>query len=585
MKILSRKFTAIVLLAVTSISALAIGVSALGYNPAVAESAQITLPENIVYKNVEDCIYDITAASVNGGIQYANGLEARDLGYVTKEDVIISNEKGQDKINVNNVKYSGDNSYFGLYTQKASESDSTYNGNAYNGNIYVWNKSTSQAKYSQNQMLFYTGSTDTIVTFRMMYTAGNLYQFNEDVPNLGSWNYYHRYTIETDGSIKIIGDGTEVKSYSASALLTSLQAKETDATALYETGDMLLISVGSYHTDTEKTNYYYKVVNETKGYTVFELLEEGAYAENKSGSFVIYWQGVGRQETKFNLCGVNKPLFANYDYAQETELDGSYVGKSATAVALKDSYSHVEGNEQILVLGENKIKVNYTLNEYFGAPSTVSAYVTVNVKANVVTLKDMAGNELGTQEVVDSIELPTIEREKTFIAYKAEDGKLYKQGETVAIAGNATFTLIEADVEILEEVAIRLSNDEFGGLRFGVKILTADYVALQQAGVNFATKIAGETVNLVPATQDADYSIAYFAKTDIEAEDFNTDINAEIVVTYDSGASTVVSATANICEIASDLAERNEIAIMGGQAIYNSTAAQMLKKYLDAVNA
>lgn len=588
MKILSRKFTAIVLLAVMSISAFAIGVLALGYKPAVAEPAQtqIVLPDNIVSKNIEDCIYDITADTVNGGIQYANSLEYGSADSIQSEDIIITNAKGQDKINV--IKnYTKEKTWqFGVFTKKGADCVPEKNANKYDGNLYFWNQKTSQAKFARNQLLFYTnGMSNTLVSFRMLYRAGYEYSFYEDVPNIGSWNNYHKFTINTNGSVELSGDKTTVKSYSASELLTSLQAVETDATALYETGDMLLVTVGSYHTGTEKTHYYFKVVNETKGYTVFELLEEGAYAADKAGSFVIFWQGTNAENALFNLCGVNKPLFANYNYKVEEELTADNIGKSVTTVELNDNYSHIDATEQVLKVGENKIKVNYNQGEYFGSTELVSATVTVNVKANTVVLKDMAGEELSTQYVGDSIELPTFEREKTFIAYKASNGKLYKQGETVTLIGDETFTLIEAEVEILDKVDIRLSEDENGGLRFGIQILTEDFVALQQAQVGFAVKIAGETIELVPSATSGDYSIAYFAKTDISAEYFNTDITAEIVIAYESGSATIASANANLYELASDLVLQNEIAIMDGQALFNQAAAELIEKYLNVANA
>ena len=110
-------------------------------------------------------------------------------------------------------------------------------------------------------------------------------------------------------------------------------------------------------------------------------------------------------------------------------------------------------------------------------------------------------------------------------------------------------------------------------------------MALQQAQVGFAVKIAGETIELVSSATNGDYSIAYFAKTDISAEYFNTDITAEIVIAYESGSATIASANANLYELASDLVLQNEIAIMDGQALFNQAAAKLIEKYLNVANA
>ena len=221
-------------------------------------------------------------------------------------------------------------------------------------------------------------------------------------------------------------------------------------------------------------------------------------------------------------------------------------------------------------------KVNFA--SYLGKNITFTA-----IYNNKVVIKDIAGNELSATAVESSFEFPVYNGTKTFVAYKGADGKLYKEGESVEISDNAAFTLIDADVQILDDVKIRLSDDQFGGLRFAVKILTADLNVLQSANVAFKLTIDGVEIQLPPPVQDGAYTIAYFAKTDIEFTKFNTDIDAKIIISYESGDVAVLTASANICEIASDLASRNATAITNGQALYNKTAAQMLQKYLSAL--
>ena len=214
----------------------------------------------------------------------------------------------------------------------------------------------------------------------------------------------------------------------------------------------------------------------------------------------------------------------------------------------------------------------------------VDTHIYFNAKfVTIVEIKDAAGNLITSAEVEgSSYTLPTYDGTKSVVAYKNENG-IFKAGETVAINSDTTFIRYEADVQILDEVAIRLSDDEFGGIRFGIKILTNDYTVLQSANIPFAIKIDGENAQPISQVQDGAYTIIYIAKTDIELANLNTDIDAEIVVSYTSASEVVLSKTANMCTIASDRNNRNQLAIANGQALYNREDAQKLQKYLSAL--
>ncbi|MBO4594233.1 MAG: hypothetical protein J5697_00855 [Clostridia bacterium] len=599
MKILSRKLGAIALLAVTAIVAFAIGVATIGAKPTVVQ-ADVELPSNIVFKNIEDCVYDITASTINGGIQYAHALEGKDCSYLSgSQDIVLSNEKGQDKINSVN-KVTSDTFYVGVYDRKYRDGDTytfkdvdyTCNFNKYDGNISIFTTTASQRKFHHNCLAFYlNGAENSMVTFRMLYQAGYEYNFKDNVISATNLNQYYAASIESNGEVNFwcSGKDNDYTTYSAATLLSALQEREPSATALYETDDELLVTFGTFHTDVDTddahTNYYFKVVNETKGYTAYELLVEKDYYYYTNGHFAIEFYGINARTLKFAVSGVNKPLFANYNYTAEDDLNSNYVGESATTVPLKTNYSHVDGNEQVLALGTNNISVNYNQGEYYGNTDPVPARATINIVANDVVIKDTAGVNINVYaDQVKTFELPVLDRDKSFIAYMASDGKLYKQGESITLDGDKTITLIESDAEFLGKVDLRLSDDEFGGVRFCVKILTEDYVALQSADIGIAFKIAGAEVELVPYSQSGDYSLAYIAKTDIAAADFNTNIAAEITVDYESGAAAVLTANANLYQLASSLAAQNETAISNGQALYNGTAALRLQKYLNAVN-
>ena len=597
MKIFGRKLGAIALLAVTAIAAFAIGVVSFGAKPAVVQ-ADVELPNNIVFKNIEDCIYDSTASVVNGGFEYAHALFEKDLSALANNDICIDNsEEGQERINTVFIS-PRDTFYIGVYT-RAYQAGDEYNSavcnfNQYDGNISIFTTGASKRQFHRSALGFYlNGAENSVVTFRMLYQAGYEYNFKDNCTTTGNHTYYYCAHIGTDGSVDFSNQaGTGgTTSYSAATLLTELQTRVPAATALYENNDELLISFGTYHTGVgtgdAHTYYYFKVVNETKGYTAYELLAEKDYYLSEQGRFVIEIFGIYSPKTNLKcvISGVKKPLFANYDYTAAENLPSSYVGELATTVPLNADYSHVAGNDQVLALGANNIAVDYDQGEYYGNSDPVRARATVNVVANTVVIKDAAGADINTYaDQVKTFELPELYRAKTFIAYRAGDGKLYKQGESITLDGDKTVTLIESDAEFLEKVDLRLSENEVGGVRFWVKILTADYVALQSSGISIGFKIAGAEVDLVPASQSGEYSLAYIAKTDVAAAYFNTDVVAEIVIGYESGDATVLSTQANPCELASDLVTQNEIAILGGQALYNGTAALRLQKYLDAAN-
>ena len=406
MKIFGRKLGAIALLAVTAIAAFAIGVVSFGAKPAVVQ-ADVELPNNIVFKNIEDCIYDITAATTNGGIQYAHALEGKDCSYLSgSQDIVLNNEKGQDKINSVN-KVTADTFYVGVYNRKYQVGDTytfkgnnyTCNFNKYDGNISVFTTTASQRKFHHNCLAFYlNGAENSMVTFRMLYQAGYEYNFKDNVISATNLNQYYAASIESNGDVNFwcSGDDNDFTTYTAASLRSALQARVPAATALYESDDELRITFGTFHTGTEHTNYYFKVVNETKGYTVYELLVQKDYYYYTNGHFAIEFYGINNNTLKFAVSGVNKPLFANYNYTADANLPSSYVGELATTVPLNADYSHVAGNDQVLALGANNIAVDYDQGEYYGNSDPVRTRATVNVVANTVVIKDAAGADINT---------------------------------------------------------------------------------------------------------------------------------------------------------------------------------------------
>ena len=196
-----------------------------------------------------------------------------------------------------------------------------------------------------------------------------------------------------------------------------------------------------------------------------------------------------------------------------------------------------------------------------------------------IKIKDLNNNEILTCKSAGYYTLPDYEGTKVFVAYKTDDGKFYKAGDRVEINKDIIFTLIDAEIQILDGVDIRLSADEFGGVRFAMKILTADYTLLQQMDVNLQVLINGEIVQFSGAEEN-NYTFAYLIKTDITAQYFSN-TTVEIAVDYESGVSALLNKSANLSEIANEIYTRNAIAIATGQSLYKKSDIQKLQKYLN----
>ncbi len=613
MKILSRKFTAIVLLAIMSISAFAIGVSTL-YKPAVAESNAIVLPEDINRLNIEDCITSVDASVANGGFQYAHALQGTDLGALYgSQDLIYAMHEGNLIGQLNSVnKVPKDKFWVGLYTNKAVDTD-VYDGNVcnvnkYDGNISIFTTAAGQYKYHQGSLAFLLGGKQNrVVSFRMSYQEGNEFTFRDNVASAYNYNIYNAARITPDCNVTFF---TSVNSsdttITKAELLAKVQETNPDVTKLFETGDDLLITTGSYSVGTEKTYLYLKVVNETKGFVAVEELVEREYCAMRNAYFAIqivgsYGTSYGYTKTisRVGIAGVNEPIFAgDYSYSVAETLDASYVGQSVTALQLKNDYAHVANTQEVLTAGENVINVKYVA-DYYGKPMNKDATVTVNVEAPVeinVAINDIDGFAIQT-DVITGTEytLPTFERDKTFIAYLAEDGKIYKQGETVAVTEDTSFTLVEAEFAVKDKIDLRLSKtDYYGGLRYTATVLTADYEILTENGLTFKTVIepvtgseSGTAKAFADVFVDDIYTCAYFTITELNYYNFNREFAGKIVieVPYTSGTACVYSnvVIGSAYELASELVAENAQAIAQGQALYNGDAAEIINRYVYGV--
>lgn len=558
MKTFSKKITAVVMLAVMSLSAFCIGFATMfSAAPAIAEdTSAVSLPDTMIQLNIEDKITGITKYIAQGGVQFAHTAEASQQSTLNGSDIVFSDSIGQDKLNTIRTLTSGGTNY-AIYTSKATEKDKdgeyVCNTNKYDGNISIYAAPIGGGRvFSRNRLAFrlndssigHSAGTVTI-SFRMLYQEGYEYTFYENIANIANLNQYYSFKISDDGSVALGCVKGTAKTIDTATLLANLQKTNPTATALYETGDDLLITCGTFHTGTEaeanqKTNYYFKVENVTKGYTSFELLEQGDYYAYSSGYFAIDCYGINNKPFYFNLGGVERPIVApEYSYEVEEALDETNIGKSVTSVELKEGYEHIAGNDAILVPGENVINVMYKA-KYYDIDVVEEVTVTVKVDGQYVTIKDMYGESVGEYTTGATFELPTIESAKTFIAYKVGD-VFYNQGDVVNLTGDTEITLYEADMCVEEQVSVRLSVSEkgLGGLRFAAKILTQDLNKLTESGFEVQTALVPfDMINkadavkysaLVNAVTDV-YTTAYFTVTDLNYGNFAREYAGRIAV-------------------------------------------------------
>lgn len=475
------------------------------------------------------------------------------------------------------------------YTKNSTSELATENINI-NANKYAGNFSFFSTETQECMLYFYNDDANArnrIVSLRTNFENNSALIMRASVTNTANLE-----TTDASYSIELIPTSATICKGDSVASTNALQ-KYIFNTPI-EFNDELILTYGAYDID-QNTYVYVNIYNVTKGCQVIDETYIDALDTAEKETYTVAYrlspqfQTADKNVTPVTIAGVNQPLLG-YDYAIAEELSADNVGKSVSTLTLKDGYAIADAT-QVLTVGENKVKVNYT-GEYYGSTKTVSAIVTVNVKANNVTIKDMAGADIQTAQVGSSFTLPTLDRAKMFVAYKAQDGKLYKQGETVEVSSDCSFTLTEVDVLVLEKIEIRLStvDNRFGGLRFTAKILTADLDKLAGSEMTVKSLIVPAGIEdfsgaqeLVNTFEDGDYTYAYFTVTNLNYYNFNRQFTGSLIiyVPYESGndyaVSNVVSGSAY--DIASELLAQNVEARANGQALFNGTAEEIISRY------
>ncbi|MBQ9756242.1 MAG: hypothetical protein IJV99_01440 [Clostridia bacterium] len=513
-------------------------------------------------------------------------------------------------------KVAGDGYLYGDYTMTTNEdgtlsSTIPYNANDYDGNVSVF---TAQKANRSSAINFDVNDANTILSFKMNYEKNRrvlIYaradKSDTTMLRSASQPIYYIYLDYSAISLYFKGASISGTSRKFADLLSVAKVKYPDAglTELLTDGEVMTITYGMYDIvegAETKTYFYFNVVNED-GYVVIdenydvtaqEKTVNTARENNFMGVQTMLGGGPYYQSSLLPITfgGANAPLFVN------ATVEGGLPGQKGSDIIsiLPEGYVLTdEAMNTTLAVGENTLSAVWT-GEYYGNDSATSpATLTVIVEGVQVTIKDMNGGEISSQTAGGEFVLPTLERAKTFLAYKVGD-TLYKQGEKVTLTGDTIVTLYEIDMKVEEKVSVRLANSEngFGGLRFTAKILTSDLTVLTAAGFEVATAIVPldliEDASMVRYGELSDteivedYTVAYFTITDLNYHNYNREYAGRVAVKV--GSEYVYSATVSESAYTAALAAYGEdtaALINTGEGLYSAANLAILEEYVFGV--
>jgi len=521
--------------------------------------------------------------------QEANGSTSIWGKYTTKGDGSTTT--------VTYPKVAVDGSIYGAY-DKITNEDGTlsstipYNANDYDGNVSVFTVQLAGRNASVN---FNVDDKDAIISFKMSYEKNRRFWLyargTNSASNMIKGHSYYLYFDYNSVSVYFKGNSVANTSTSYNNMLTD--------------GEIMTITYGMYDIvegAETKTYFYLNLINEdgavvidkTYDVTAQESTVTTEREHNYMGVLTMVSGGTYYQSSllPITIGGANAPLFVN------ATVEGGLPGQKGSDITsiLPEGYVLTdEAMNTTLAVGENTLSAVWT-GEYYGNDSATSpATLTVIVEGVQVTIKDMNGGEISSQTVGGEFVLPTLERAKTFLAYKVGD-TLYKQGEKVTLTGDTIVTLYEIDMKVEEKVSVRLANSEngFGGLRFTAKILTSDLTVLTAAGFEVATAIVPldliEDASMVRYGELSDteivedYTVAYFTITDLNYHNYNREYAGRVAVKV--GSEYVYSATVSESAYTAALAAYGEdtaALINTGEGLYSAANLAILEEYVFGV--
>lgn len=617
-----KKLLALTVSATLGITSLALGVHCLlpqDLSTVKAEDAAFTVT------NLEDLVdagSDVKLTSVwSFASNYTNSGYAMYTG---------SNDTKLNQLNIPKTAYE-----WAMYTETSDEThvasyktDKTetvkLSANDYAGNYSVYANVTSQTSVDYTGLNLYNEDIgrNTVVSFNINYT-GRKYVFvprSED--NYGTYASKAGYDIRFNHNKQYlyqISNGTTA-SYKR-------QVKWADYVTTYNTkfgttytgiddfvsdGDILNVTYGAYDTDTT-TYIYFRLYNVTKDlFIVEENYNTNALDNVTTGTtmrILVYAKDDAAYTNRksVTIAGVNEPLLQNgYDTSVAT---GDYTeGDALSTVTLPTGYTWKDG-AQTLLAGANEYDAVYAY-KYYGN-KTQECKVSVTAKAlpnNTVTIKDVNGDTIAQSSVKEgeNYTFTALEnREKTFVAYKANDGAYYNVDDVITPESNVEYTLVEVDFALNEKVSVRMHEtaEYYGGLRYTAQMTATDYNALDLEKVSIHTMIIpsdlidGELdvneknaeTKVATISDLAENKVAMFALTNIRHFNYDRQYSgmAYLQIAYADGDIAYVKT--NVMSVSAyDLAlesygENARAILETSVALYSSANLSVLERYINGV--
>ncbi len=434
MKTISKRFIAMIVMAIVGISSLWLGLS-MQFKP-VSATGSITLPSKLSMYNIEDIVTDVSSLYFTEA-NYGTYTKPSDgNGYVEGAEKAYTNPSETYKrdfafhITKATASQTVEKTYIDIDTGASTTQTLKYNTNEYDGNVSVFAMAREDVAIGVRAGADNGAVRSGLLSFKMRYLADRAMRFQSRGQ---SGQYYFNtglhilFNTNSDSMISFnkIDNGT----YTTADVLEDYNARysknEADITAILSENDLLTVTYGCYNLNSNgevvadamadndidktatKTMLYIKIINETKGGIVAaEYLQENIQGgtsvvdHSKKPYYHITFHRndvtYGTQpKDAFYLAGVNRPILSNEEFEYNTDIDGFYeAGTELSEIDLPDGYSFKDDTQK-LVNGKNVVNVNYTysvgddeytIDNYHGKPFTVTILA---LDINVTNVEDI----------------------------------------------------------------------------------------------------------------------------------------------------------------------------------------------------
>ena len=204
-----------------------------------------------------------------------------------------------------------------------------------------------------------------------------------------------------------------------------------------------------------------------------------------------------------------------------------------------------------------------------GYPYKVQLMKALGVPATV-TVQDGKGETVDTANVVIGNEYVLPEHEEEGFIGWSYDGKLYAEGAAITVTGNMPVTarILDAEMEGTASIRVSATVDEYGGLRFPVKVKTSELAALGEdikvygqimptdeiEGTYDIGETGADSGELVNFVVEGEYTVYYITFTNVLYSNYNRQFSAlayaEVAVEGGETRTVIGEATRSVYNVA-----------------------------------